>query len=66
MEENIPPSFILVIILLGNEEIQAELKREISGLAQIEAPRVETGEEGVKSQSDTREAKIPSEFSHKV
>ena len=63
MEENIPPSFILVIILLGNEEIQAELKREISGLAQIEAPRVETGEEGVKSQSDTREAKIPSEFS---
>ena len=67
MEENIPPSFILAIILLGNEEIQAELKREISSLAQIEAPKAEnsaeTREAGVKSQSDTREAKIPSEFS---
>ena len=55
--------FYFVIILFGKEEIQAELKREVSGLAQIEAPRVETGEEGVKSQSDTRGAKIPSEFS---
>lgn len=55
MEENIPPSFILAIILLGNEEIQAELKKEISGLAQIEAPKAGTGEKD--------EAKIPSEFS---
>ena len=54
---------LFCIILFGKEEIQAELKREVSGLAQIEAPRVETGEEGVKSQSDTRGAKIPSEFS---
>lgn len=63
MEENIPPSFILAIILLGNEEIQAELKREISSLAQIEAPKAGTGEADVKSQSETREAKTLSEFS---
>lgn len=30
LKENIPPSFILSIILLGNEEVLAELKREAS------------------------------------
>lgn len=37
LEENIPPSFILAIILLGNEEVQLELKRE----TQLEAPQIE-------------------------
>lgn len=63
LAENIPPSFILAIILLGNEEIQAELKREVSSLAQIEAPKVGAVEEGVKSQSETEKAKTLSEFS---
>ena len=39
LEQNIPPSVILAIILLGNEEVQAELKKEISAeMKQIEAP----------------------------
>lgn len=63
LAENIPPSFILAIILLGNEEIQAELKREVSSLAQIEAPKAGAEEADVKSQSETEKAKIPSEFS---
>lgn len=37
LEENIPPSFILAIILLGNEEVQLELKRE----TQLDAPQLE-------------------------
>ncbi|MBI4995033.1 hypothetical protein HZC21_05350 [Candidatus Peregrinibacteria bacterium] len=64
MEENVPPSFILAIILLGNEEIQAELKREIvSSLAQIEAPEAETEKADIKSQIETEKEKILSEFS---
>lgn len=39
LEQNIPPSVILAIILLGNEEVQAELKKEISAeMKQIEGP----------------------------
>ncbi|MEK7523531.1 MAG: hypothetical protein AAB588_00710 [Patescibacteria group bacterium] len=39
LQENIPPSFILSIILLGNEEIQMELKKEAQlAAAQIEGP----------------------------
>lgn len=29
LEENIPPSFVLAVILLGNDEIRIELKREV-------------------------------------
>lgn len=32
LKENIPASFILSIIMLGNSEVQAELKRETAGL----------------------------------
>ena len=39
LEENIPPSFILSIIILGNEDIQEELKKEIAAdAAQIKGP----------------------------
>lgn len=37
MEDNIPPSFILSIILLGNEEIQEELKKEAGDVPEITA-----------------------------
>jgi hypothetical protein len=40
LEENIPPSFILAIILLGNEEVQIELKREM----QFDAMQLEVSE----------------------
>lgn len=68
LEENIPPSFILAIILLGNEEIQAELKREISSeMLQIERPKnetfVETEKADINRQPEKDKAKIPSEFS---
>lgn len=43
LEENIPPSFILSIILLGNEEVQIELKKQTQqDLPQIEAPVTST------------------------
>ena len=41
LEENIPASFILSIILLGNEEIQAQLKAELS----LQAEQVSQGQE---------------------
>lgn len=39
LEENIPPSFILAIILLGNEEVQLELKRETQ--LELETPQLD-------------------------
>lgn len=39
LEENIPPSFILSIIILGNEEIERELKKEAAAeMPQLLAP----------------------------
>jgi len=40
LEENIPASFILSIIILGNEEMQQEIKREIQG----DLPQIPAGE----------------------
>ncbi|MBI5413803.1 hypothetical protein HZA42_05665 [Candidatus Peregrinibacteria bacterium] len=52
LQENIPASFILSIILLGNEEVQMELKKE----AQADLPKLAAGESSAIST-------ISSEFS---
>lgn len=49
LEENIPASFILSLIILGNEEIANELKREMKA----DSPQIEGG----------NAQKLPSEFS---
>lgn len=50
LEENIPPSFILAIILLGNEEVQIELKRE----TQLDAPQLEAPQSATEFSVATR------------
>ena len=45
LQENIPASFILSIILLGNEEVQMELKKE----AQADLPQLAAGETAARS-----------------
>lgn len=52
LRENIPASFILSVILLGNEEVQMELKKE----AQADLPQLTAGE-------TARRSSISSEFS---
>lgn len=39
IEENIPASFVLSIIILGNEEVRAEIQKENLDLPQISAPQ---------------------------
>lgn len=50
LEENIPPSLILSIILLGNEEMQIELKREV----QLDVPRIEASKTATEFSLMTR------------
>lgn len=64
IQENIPPSFILSVILLGNDEIQEELRRETKDALQLPPGEahdsVQTGRNHTQGQPDPQ---ATSEFS---